>query len=74
MYFQQGRVDEALQELERYVERQPSASEVRTLIGMILEVQNRKADAQKQYERALETDAERPLPPTTSRGCTPSRT
>jgi tetratricopeptide (TPR) repeat protein len=58
LYFQQRRLDEARRELEQYLERQPSAAGVRTLVGIILEMQNRREEAQKQYERALEGNAE----------------
>jgi tetratricopeptide (TPR) repeat protein len=53
LYLAQRRLDEARVEFEGMARRDPSAVEARTMVGVLLEMQNRRADARKWYEETL---------------------
>jgi tetratricopeptide (TPR) repeat protein len=50
MYFQQRRLDEARHEFEEIVKRKPDSVPARTMVGMILDVQQKHEESKKIYE------------------------
>jgi putative PEP-CTERM system TPR-repeat lipoprotein len=60
-YFQQKRVDEARSEFESMVKRDPSAVAPRTIVGLILEMQGKRAEAKKWYEDTVATTNDAPI-------------
>lgn len=56
LYTRQGRLDEALNELNTLVQKQPRPVAALTLAGMILESQGKRTEAQQHFERALQFD------------------
>ena len=61
IYMQQGRLDDAIHNYE-VVAKGPSKSvSAMTMIGMILELQNKRDEARKHYERALAIDPRAPV-------------
>ena len=56
MYYQQGRLDLARRELETYVGRAPNSVPGNTMLGTILQLQGRDAEAKARYNKALQTD------------------
>src|SRR4029077_19672785 len=61
IYLQQGRLDEARAALETLAKRKTNGEGAATMVGMILEMQNRGADATKQYETVLAGNATSPI-------------
>ena len=61
IYAGQGRLNEALVELDALVQRDPNSVAALTLSGMILEAQGKAADAQKRFERVMQVDEEAPV-------------
>src|SRR5207344_790828 len=60
-YLSQKRLDEAKKQFETLVARQQDPVASGTMLGIILEIQGRPADAQKMYERTLEVDPTAPV-------------
>jgi tetratricopeptide (TPR) repeat protein len=60
IYMRQGRLDDAIRNYE-VVAKGPKSVSAMTMIGMILELQNKRDEARKQYERALEIDPRAPV-------------
>lgn len=56
MYYQQGRLDLARRELENYVTKAPNSVPGNTMLGTILQLQGKTADAKQRYNRALQVD------------------
>lgn len=56
MYYQQGRLDLARQELEGFVTRAPKSVPANTMLGTILELQGKKDEAKQRYNEALQVD------------------
>ncbi len=56
MYYQQGRLDLARQELEKYVATAPMSVPGNTMLGTILELQGKNTDAKQRYQKALQID------------------
>jgi tetratricopeptide (TPR) repeat protein len=56
MYYQQGRLDLARRELERYVTTAPLSVPGNTMLATILELQGRKDDAKARYNKVLQID------------------
>ena len=56
MYYQQGRLDLARTELERFVNTAPASVPGNTMLGTILDLQGKKQEAKKRYETALQVD------------------
>jgi tetratricopeptide (TPR) repeat protein len=57
MYYQQGRLDLARIELERYVATAPASVPGNTMLGTILDLQGKKKEARARYNRALQIDS-----------------
>ncbi len=60
-YVQQKRLDEARAEFEGMVKRDPSAAGPRTMVGLILETQGKKAEAKKWYEDTVAAINDAPI-------------
>jgi tetratricopeptide (TPR) repeat protein len=58
VYVSDRRLDEAKREFEELAKRQPKPVAAKTMVGMILELQNRPADARTIYEQVLLIDSE----------------
>lgn len=58
IYFSQHRLDEAKAQFERVAREQPAAIGPPTMIGIILQLQNKPKEAQVVYERLLEQNAQ----------------
>jgi putative PEP-CTERM system TPR-repeat lipoprotein len=56
MYYQQGRLDLARIELEKYVASAPASVPGNTMLGTILDLQGKKQEAKARYNRALQID------------------
>ena len=56
MYYQQGRLDLARIELEKYVATAPASVPGNTMLGTILDLQGKKKEAKARYNRALQID------------------
>jgi len=56
LYARQNRLPEATKELEQFVARRPKDVGMQTAIGLLLEAQNKKDDARRQYELVLGID------------------
>jgi len=56
MYYQQGRLDLARTELEKYVARAPASVPGNTMLGTVLDLQGNKQDARKRYQTAMQVD------------------
>jgi tetratricopeptide (TPR) repeat protein len=56
LYIKQSRLDAARQEYEALAMKRPNDVAARTMVGMILQVQNRPAEARTHYEKILELD------------------
>jgi cellulose synthase operon protein C len=61
LYMAQKRPDEARQKFAELAARQLKPVAAETMIGMILEMQGKKAEAQKQYEKVLSIDPRAPV-------------
>jgi tetratricopeptide (TPR) repeat protein len=62
LYRAQNRLEEARQEFEEYAKRQPThAAAATAMVATILELQNKREEALKQYQRALGYDAKMAL-------------
>jgi tetratricopeptide (TPR) repeat protein len=57
LYVDAGRIDDARAQLEAVVARQPKAIWAHTMIGISLELQNRRNEARDRYRKALEIDS-----------------
>ena len=55
-YITQHRTDGAIAEYTEIVKRNPGSVSARTAIGVLLEAQNKMAEAEKQYEQVLQID------------------
>jgi tetratricopeptide (TPR) repeat protein len=60
-YVQQKRLDEARAEFEGMVKRDPTAAGPRTMVGVILETQGKKAEAKKWYEETIAVTNDAPI-------------
>jgi tetratricopeptide (TPR) repeat protein len=60
-YLQQKRLDEARAEYEGMVKRDPTAAGPRTMVGMILATQGKKAEAKKWYEETVAVTNDAPI-------------
>jgi len=61
LYVQQQKLDQAREKFVEMAKRQPKAVGAETMVGMILQMQGKTAEAQKQYERVLGLDARSPV-------------
>jgi tetratricopeptide (TPR) repeat protein len=61
LYLQQHKLDQARAEFERIAREYPNSPAAPTMIGMILEAQNRPVDAQKIYESVVAARSDAPL-------------
>jgi Tfp pilus assembly protein PilF len=61
LYLQQRKLDQARDRFEDMAKRQPKPVGPHTMIAMILQMQGKKADAQKRYEKVLEIDPRAPV-------------
>jgi tetratricopeptide (TPR) repeat protein len=61
LYTRQGRLEEARVEFEGIAARDPSAAGARTMVGMLLEAQGKRADAVKAYEAAVNGPGRSPV-------------
>jgi tetratricopeptide (TPR) repeat protein len=61
LYIAQKRLDAALAEFDGVVQRQPSNIGAATMAGMILEAQNKRAEAQKRYEAIVAQGGRTPV-------------
>lgn len=57
MYYQQGRLDLARVELEKFVTTAPASVPGNTMLGTVLDLQGKKQEAKKHYQTALQVDA-----------------
>jgi tetratricopeptide (TPR) repeat protein len=60
-YLRQQRLDEARTEFEGMVKRDPSAAGPRTMVGVILETQGKRAEAKKWYEDTVAATNDAPV-------------
>jgi tetratricopeptide (TPR) repeat protein len=56
LYVRQKKLNEALQEYGTIAKQQPSNVAARTMVGMLLQVQNRQDDAKREFEEILAID------------------
>jgi tetratricopeptide (TPR) repeat protein len=61
LYVEQRKLDQAKAELERVAAQKPNAVGPKTLIAMILEIQNRPAEARQLYENVMALDPRAPI-------------
>jgi cellulose synthase operon protein C len=61
MYIRQGRLGEALREFDELSKRQPRPVQALTMVGSLLEAQNKPREARARYEQALAIDPEMPV-------------
>jgi tetratricopeptide (TPR) repeat protein len=61
IYFTEKRLDEAKSQFETLARQEPSSIAAPTMIGIILQLQNKPAEAQAVYERLLQTNAKAPI-------------
>jgi tetratricopeptide (TPR) repeat protein len=61
LYLQQGKLDQALNEFKTLAERQPKSVGARTMVGALLQTQNRRDEAKKAYREALLVDSSAPV-------------
>jgi Tfp pilus assembly protein PilF len=61
LYLRQRRIDEARAEFEGMVQRDPSAVSARTMVGMLLEMQGKRAEARSWYERTMSATPNAPV-------------
>jgi len=61
LYLSQQRLDEARAEFETLSKRQPRPVQAHTLVGVILEAQNKPQEARRHYEQALALDPDMPV-------------
>lgn len=57
LYLQQGKLDQALAEFKTVAEHQPKSIGAHTLIGAILQTQNKRDEAKKAYRETLAVDS-----------------
>lgn len=62
VFMRQRKLDAARAEFEQLAARHPTSVVAPTMIGVILEMQNKRDEAEKMYERALSIDPTAPLP------------
>ena len=56
MYYKQGRLDYARNELEKFVSTAPASVPGNTMLGTVLDMQGKKQEAKKRYTTALQVD------------------
>jgi tetratricopeptide (TPR) repeat protein len=61
LYVMQNKLDQARDKFSELARRQSSPVAAETMVGMILQMQGRPSEAQKQYERVLAIDARAPV-------------
>jgi tetratricopeptide (TPR) repeat protein len=61
LYAKQGRLNEALTELDALAGRQPKPVAALTLSGMILQSQGKNAEAQAKFEKVMQIDSQAPV-------------
>lgn len=61
LYARQNRIEEAKQRFNDVVARNPKSVGAATMIGMLLEQQGKKDDAEKQYLKVLDIDSHAPV-------------
>ena len=61
LYLSQQRLDDARAEFETLSKRQPRPVQAHTVVGVILEAQNKPQEARKHYEQALALDPDMPV-------------
>ena len=61
LYLSQRRLDEALKEFDSLLKRQQRPVQAHTIVGVILEAQNKPQEARKHYEQALALDPGMPV-------------
>jgi putative PEP-CTERM system TPR-repeat lipoprotein len=61
IYIQQRKLDQAREKFEELGRRQTRPVAAETMVGMILQMQGRNAEAQKHYERVVEMDPRAPV-------------
>jgi tetratricopeptide (TPR) repeat protein len=57
LYVRQNRIDEALKQFRDVLQRNSKSVGAGTMVGMLLEAQGHRAEAEKEYERVLEIDS-----------------
>lgn len=61
LYARQRQLDDARQQFEDIVKRDPKSVGARTMVAMLLESQGKKAEAEKAYEQVLAIDGRAPV-------------
>jgi tetratricopeptide (TPR) repeat protein len=61
LYIRQKRLDQARAEFEGIVERDPSTTVARTMVGILLEAQGKREEAKKSYEVTVSGTASAPF-------------
>jgi tetratricopeptide (TPR) repeat protein len=61
LYLGQNKLDQARERFSDLATRQPKPVGAETMVGMILQMQGKAAEAQKQYEKVLTMDARSPV-------------
>ena len=61
VYLQQGKLDQALTEFKTLAQHQPKSIGAHTMIGAILQTQNRRDEAKKAYRETLAVDSTAPV-------------
>jgi tetratricopeptide (TPR) repeat protein len=56
LYITQGRIDDAIVEFSIAAQKDPSPVAALTIVGVLLEMQNKPVEAREKYERALDLD------------------
>ena len=56
MYYRQGRLDYARNQLEKYVTAAPASVPGNTMLGTVLDLQGKKNEANVRYNTALQVD------------------
>jgi len=57
VYVEQGKMDQALTEFKTLAQREPKSVGARTMVGAILQTQNKREEAKKAYRETLAVDS-----------------
>jgi tetratricopeptide (TPR) repeat protein len=61
VYVRQQKLGDAQQEFERIIQQRPNDVSAHTMVGILLEAQQRSAEAQRAYQRVLDIDTRAPV-------------